>query len=314
MTATNEPDMLVVEFAGYGLMRIATDPDPTDETRGVSGYTFAFGAEPDLDRVIRLQPEAKYIRSHAPDPMGVFVTGASRRFAEPGKADQNLPLLVGAKMDWEDGPKLENRNLILTVAGLEPIVPFNLRIWNDEIDIYRTVPIDPGDPTQRVYKASSANLARMAAYGMYPEPDTVRRATGLWDPYKRLLERIALLEKDKKALEALPKSQANEDLLAVIDGRLAQLAIGRDDPSNRRVANSVMVERFGFGMDGGKCAISGQQDKVLGGKLDAAPYGPAGPDGNPTPSGWQISFWIGAWDADLLCAFFQGTLKAPYAA
>lgn len=310
MTATKEPDMLVVEFAGYGLMRVPTDPDPTDETRGVSGYTFAFGPEPDLDREIRLQPAAKYIRSHSPK-MGVFVTGATRQFAQPGKPDKPLPLLIGAAMDWEDGPKLENRNLILTVAGMEPISPFNLRIVNDKIDIYRTVPINSGDPTQPVYKASAANLSRMAAYGMLPEPDTVRRATGMWDPYKRLLERIALLERDKHELEAQPKTQKNEDLMAVIDGRLAQLYIGRDDPSNRRVANSVMVERFGFGMDGGTCAVKGQEDEVLGGKLYSAPFGPGG---NQSPSGWKIAFWIGGWDADLLCAYFQGTLQAPYAA
>jgi hypothetical protein len=313
MKAITEPDMLVVEFAGYGLMRIPTDPDPTDETRGVSGYTFAFGNEPDLDRAIYLQPPANYIRSHSPDPIGVFVKSASRRFAQPGKPDQDLPALVGAKMNWEGSPKLENRNLILTVAGMEPISPFNMRIKNDNIDIYRTVPINPGDRHQPVYKASSGDLARMAAVGMLPEPDTIRRATGMSDPYKRLLERIALLEKDKTALEAQPPSQANEDLLVVIEGRLAQLRIGRDEPSNRRVANSVMVERFGFGMDGGDCVIGGDQGKVLGGTLDPAVVGPKGPDGNPTPSGWQIAFWIGGWDADLLCAYFQGTLMAPYA-
>jgi hypothetical protein len=314
MTANALPDMLVVEFAGYGLMRIPTDPDPTDETRGVSGYSFAFGAEPDLDRVIRLQPEPKYIRSHSHDPMGVFITGASRRSSDPDKAPQDLPGLVGAKMDWEDGPKLENRNLILTVAGMEPINPFNMRIKNDKIDIYRTVPINPADPAQPVYKASSENLGRMAAYGMYPEPDTVRRATGLWDPYRRVLERIELLKKDKDIVEKEPMSQDKEERLAVINGRLNQLYIGRDDPSNRRVANSVMVERFSFGMDGGACKIAGDQAGVLGGKLDAAPFGPKGPDGQPSPSGWHISFWIGAWDADLLCAWFQGTLLAPYAA
>lgn len=312
MTATSQLDMLVVEFAGYGLMRIPTDPDPTDETRGVSGYSFVFGKEPDLDRIIRLQPEPEFIRTHSPSPMGVFVTGASRRFAKPGKPAQDLPGLVGAAVDWEDGPKLENRNLILTVAGMEPICPFNMRIKNDDIDIYRTVPINAADPSQYVYQASAANLSRMAAFGMYPEPDTVRRATGMSDPYKRVLERIALLEKDKAKLEAQPRTEANEDLLAVIDGRLAQLYIGRDNPSTRSVANSVLVERFGFGMDGGTCTISGRQEEVLGGELNIANFGPGGSKDNPIPSGWQIAFWIGGWDADLLCAYFQGTLQAPY--
>ena len=39
---------LVLTFQGWCLILVATDPDPSDEPRGVSGYTFAFGAEPDL--------------------------------------------------------------------------------------------------------------------------------------------------------------------------------------------------------------------------------------------------------------------------
>lgn len=311
MTALKLPDMLVVEFSGYALMRIPTDPDPTDEPRGVSGYTFVFANEPNLDREIRLQPDARFIRSHSPQPMGVFVKRAEKRFADPGKVAQDLPGLVGAKMNWEDGPKLENRNLILTVAGQEPIIPFNMRISNDDISIYRTVPINSADPSQPVYKANPGDLARMAAYGMYPEPDTIGRATGVTDPYKRLLERIALLEADKAQLEAAPPSEDAGNRLAVINGRLKQLRIGRDNPNDRRVANSTMVERFSFGMDGGNCEIEGAQDRILGGTLNDAPFGPAG---KPAPSGWQISFWIGAWDSDLLCAYFEGTLLAPYTA
>jgi hypothetical protein len=32
-------------------------PDPSDEPRGVSGYTFALAGEPDLDRLLHLQPD-----------------------------------------------------------------------------------------------------------------------------------------------------------------------------------------------------------------------------------------------------------------
>ncbi len=37
--------MLVVNFAGWFQCRLATDPDPTDEPRGVSGFTFALAGE-----------------------------------------------------------------------------------------------------------------------------------------------------------------------------------------------------------------------------------------------------------------------------
>jgi hypothetical protein len=33
----------------------------------------------------------------------------------------------------------------------------------------------------------------------------------------------------------------------------------------------------------------------------------------PVP-GWQVYFWIGAWDPDVMCAFMQGSLEIPYQA
>ena len=43
--------MLVIEFNGWFQCRLATDPDPYDEPRGVSGYVHAYAGEPDLDRL-----------------------------------------------------------------------------------------------------------------------------------------------------------------------------------------------------------------------------------------------------------------------
>ena len=42
-------------FEGYWQCRQATDPDPSRDPRGSSGYTYAVGAENDLDQIIRLQ-------------------------------------------------------------------------------------------------------------------------------------------------------------------------------------------------------------------------------------------------------------------
>ena len=47
--------LLAIEFEGYFMCRLATDPDPTNERRGASGYTMAIAGEPDMDQAIRLQ-------------------------------------------------------------------------------------------------------------------------------------------------------------------------------------------------------------------------------------------------------------------
>ncbi|HEV8582914.1 MAG TPA: hypothetical protein VGX68_27935, partial [Thermoanaerobaculia bacterium] len=47
--------LLEMQFQGYFMCRIATDPDPTNEQRGVSGYTIALLPEDVLDQVIRTQ-------------------------------------------------------------------------------------------------------------------------------------------------------------------------------------------------------------------------------------------------------------------
>ena len=69
--------MLRLSFEGWFQCRLATDPDPPDEVRGVSGWTFAVAGEPDLDRVIRLQPAGTITRSGGPT-VGVTVTKAER--------------------------------------------------------------------------------------------------------------------------------------------------------------------------------------------------------------------------------------------
>src|SRR5947209_12212357 len=120
---------LRISFGGWCLIRLATDPDPTDEPRGVSGYTFAFGNEPDLDRIIYLQPPAySFKRSHGPE-IGVRVLEAHR-------ITPNRKIAIGALRDARvellDRPKLENRNWALTLPGFEPIVPFHLHITGKE--------------------------------------------------------------------------------------------------------------------------------------------------------------------------------------
>src|SRR3712207_6795158 len=122
--------MLTLNFEGWFQCRLATDPDPSDEPRGVSGWTFALAGEEDLDRVIRLQGPVSP-RSHGPE-VGVSVRTVSvdeRRVAEHP--------LVGARVELLDEPKFEGRNGIVAEDAAECIHPFHLRVRCGDVTLRR---------------------------------------------------------------------------------------------------------------------------------------------------------------------------------
>src|ERR1044071_301996 len=60
---------LDINFDGYFMCRLATDPDPTNEERGMSGYTMALANEDPLDQVIRLQMSPEWLERNARPPL-----------------------------------------------------------------------------------------------------------------------------------------------------------------------------------------------------------------------------------------------------
>lgn len=280
-----DPVRLVISFAGWGLLRLPTDPDPSDELRGVSGYTFAFAGEPDLDRVLHLRPPQDFTpRSHSP-ALGVTVRTDG----------QDLPALAGAAVNLLGAPMLENRNWTLTLPGFEPIVPFELQVAGAGVKIQRNAPLNPADPDQPVWQASEQQLAAQGAAGMAYEPATVGEATGIWDSLAVVIERLAALRQELAELES---HGGNPTAIAALQGRIAELEFAVANPSDRRVVARNFVERFGFPMTG---AASVQVDSPdpLRGTLDAE-------------TAWSVSFWLGAWDPDLLCLYMSGALEVPY--
>ncbi len=275
---------LTLGFSGWCLMRLATDPDPTDEPRGVSGYTFAFGDEPDLDRLVRFQPPAGLIRPNGEDwRFGVLVTNAIG-----GTDDQELPDLVGATVDLVGEPKMENRNWTLTLPGQEPIVPFQLRIARADppLAIGRDGPLTAGNLAQ----ATPDQIAVYSAQGFVAEPHTVGYATGIWSSLTVARRRLQWLQH---------RPSRGVGGTAVRAGRIAELQKAVADPSDRRIQARYFIERFAFSLAGDPGTVAGDET-ALGGKLDVS-------------APWQVAFWIGAWDADLLSAFVQGSLTIPYA-
>jgi hypothetical protein len=271
---------LILEFEGWCSLRLPTDPDPSDDPRGISGYTFAFAGEPDFDRVLNLQARAGMdYRSHSPQ-LGVTVRKAVRTDGYVVTAFE------GARVDLLGEPIIENRNWTLTLPGFEPIVPFHLRVAGTDAAVERMAPLNPADPSQPLWQVSQALLEAQGAQGMEYEPATVGDATGHWDPLGAVTARLAALKADLE-------HERDPTQRTALEGRIAELEFAVANPSDRRVLVRNFVERFGFVMTG-----------------DAAVEGI---EGLSTTQPWRIDFWLGGWDPDVLCLYMKGALNVPYA-
>jgi len=279
--------LLVLQYSGWVLIRLPTDPDPTDAPRGASGFTFAFGDEPDLTRCIAFDVPANYRpRSHTP-PIGVYVQSA-QRLDEQGARD--VTALQGARFRLLDDPRLENRNWTLTMPGCEPIVPFKMQITGDGVSLLATDELTSGP----LWEASNAELQRRGPPGFSLEPETAASVTGQWNSLRIVWERLEALKQEYDALKS-QGGPAGE--LAVLKGRITQLEYAVQDPSSRPVSARAMVERFGFVFN--QPGIVTGDGSLLGRPVTAA-------------NTWGINFWLGAWDADLMVAYMKGSLTIPY--
>src|SRR5262245_57958988 len=137
---------LDINFEGYFMCRLATDPDPTNEERGMSGYTMAFATEDPLDQVVRLQVDKLWLERNARPPlldMKITLGVTVRSVMFEGVPYNGARRAIGAKvyLDGVDfplpGPTFESRNSTVGSDDSFAFVvnPFNLRIENDETGV-----------------------------------------------------------------------------------------------------------------------------------------------------------------------------------
>jgi hypothetical protein len=274
--------MLMVTFAGWFQCRLATDPDPTDEPRGVSGFTFALAGEPDFDRIIRFhRPVAP--RSHAPQ-VGVFVTSVSRN----GQVSPEHPLL-GASVDLLGNPKFESRNYVVRDGSMGPIDPFHLHILGKEVSLRREDILYPDDPHVKLHHIPPAYLARRGSLQpMMVDRLKIADATGITDPIAYRKQRQGLLQADLRHTND-PVRQA------ALEKRIRELEIS--DPRKLQVITLSYYNEYRFGMNGPAEVID--PHNLLQGEVDASPD-------------WPIAFWMGGWDSDALCGYVRGMLTIPF--
>ncbi len=199
--------MLRLEFEGYYQMRMATDPDPTDEKRGVSGYTFALAGEPDFDAKIHFQPdeEGVYERDFGPSNKAAPRVGVTvRRASLDG---QPRPDLVGARVALLDAQIIEH-NGILTRNDLFIIDPLRVRVTphaadNESVLLERDDWLNPANPQMPQWEATSPMLLRRQPKRFVTNSPEVAAATGLPDPSNKSL--IANRTERRESLEALLK-------------------------------------------------------------------------------------------------------------
>lgn len=273
---------LVLAFAGFVQVRLATNPDPTDEPRGVSGYTFALPGEPDLDRVVRTS-NPRVARSHGP------AIGVTVRAVSAGGVDVPAHPLIGAALDLLGEPKFESVNEVVMEQGTEILEPFDVQLVHGGFRLQRRAFLDPARPDLTVYTAPRALLdARKATYSM-DTTTMIEAAYGTNDPAAFRSTRLAAVETELAAAKAtIPRDAVT---IAALERRASELRITGD----RRTGAMKFIEYRHFDLNGPTTLVD--PAGWLAG-LDAA-----------QPFACDVA--MGAWDADALAFYATGTLALP---
>lgn len=294
---------LLLEFEGYFQMRMATDPDPTDEKRGVSGYTFALAGEPDLDAKVHFQPDEPGVWQREFGPKGTpgpRVGVTVRRASIDGKAE---PDLEGAKVQFIDAQILEH-NGVLVRNDFFFIDPLHVRVYKDasEVLLERLDWVNPAQPSMPLWEATSAMLVRRQPRKFVSNSPEVAAATGLKDASNATL--IADRDERRANLEKLLEETSDDTQRAALVTRIEQLKIvtqwwnltqgtWKSRPIDRRAAQLALLCE-GWDID-------------MNGEVRANAVG-----GDPTRT-WPLRFWMGGWDGDALTSYVRGTWEIPLA-
>jgi hypothetical protein len=286
-------------------MRMATDPDPTDELRGLSGYTFALAGEPDLDGLLHLQPDEEGVferrfgvAADAPGPrVGVTVRHA-QSLDESTLVYTDAPEYLGARVSFA-GARLVERNGIIVRNDFFAIDPLRVQVRvGDRLILDREDLLDPNEPGVSIAEATSDMLLRRQPQNFESDSVEVAKATGL--PDASWASCFANRRIRQRNLEELYAQTTDPVERAALETRITQLNILRrwwdisdaGKPIDRR-AHQLTLQAYGWSV-----AVNGPvHANEIGANANA---------------GWPLSFWLGGWDGDALCAYVSGFLSVPY--
>jgi hypothetical protein len=279
--------MLVFHYEGWFQCRLATDPDPSDDPRGISGPTFAAVGEPDLDRVIRLQKPVAPRWPHDKD-IGVNIT----RVTWQGQDQPKHPLRNG-KVNLLNNPVFEGRNFLIAGTGREPIDPFYIELSGGGVTLRRQDFWNPMRPDMGIIEATPQELDRRQPTFTVNAP-VVAETTGIMDF-------TAFRQQRMKDLQAILSKTEEPTARAALQQRID--AIQKDGLGTYGITSAIMVflgvqEVFKFQINGSNPEVIDPQNK-LGGTVGTSQY-------------WDVEFWLGGYDVDTLVAYMKGMLAVPF--
>lgn len=313
--------LLEMQFQGYFMCRIATDPDPTNEQQGVSGYTLALVHEDGLDQVIRTQldetdPEDReFLEKNLREPaqeMGIKIAVDVNEVLFDGKRyfGPARNALLGARFHLEGtnppfpGPTFDSRN---NIVGSDDnmffvVNPFELVLKkNNGVAFQAKDYLNPANPEQKIWEIEdpqtyARRLPTSFVSGSTPAQAAIRVFDGYTyfsDRVKYLRQRIEQLEKEK----ADPKGRTE---IAALDGRIQSLLtrIYQLEFWGGRFETKLGFQlTYGFNINGPQSVDDPQN--LLGGTVVC-------------DQPWPVTFWFGSWDGDLLVGWMQGSLSVPF--
>ena len=299
---------LRIMFEGYWQCRQATDPDPSDEPRGVSGYTFAVGHENDLDQVIHLQreeiPDVDFREPHGRE-FGVHVTGAEIVGADGAPKSLDAEVGRGAKVYLRPSqcnagklPKFELRNEIIfhKLQGIiMPICPFNMEIAGDGWRLRREDPLDMTDTSLEVWQMVEG-YERRSPQGFNMVSDEVVKAIGI-DPTPDYQTAFSNYFQRRKQWLELKLAETTDPVEA--EGLKTRIWAIDFFSQDRRIESRLGLQAiWDFDIRGEDPNITGAE-RYFGGEIDTKEF-------------WRTHFWMGGFDGDLMRGYMRGYLEVPF--
>lgn len=327
---------LTIRYEGYWQCRQATDPDPSGDPRGASGYVFATGRENDLDQIIRLQRDEiedcdfrTVPEERSSTRFGVFVRAVEcdgRPWA-PGQA------LVGGPVRWlpagkkDEGPRFEMRNTITfhpnTRGIFIPIIPFCIQITDPagEIELRRSDPLDPENPGREIWEIADLDVyKRRCPVRFVGCSDEVMEAIGLQIPDSVAPQVQSGIHPDPRATLQQedwgdPSGAFNDYFqrrkewleLAILEAQHRRDHVEREALRMRLFAltfTDAFEDRLGLQAIWDHDVVG--NDAVVRG---AEKLGSAISVDEP----WHVHYWMGGFDGDLARGYLRGTLEVPFA-
>lgn len=294
---------LTVEFRGWYQCRMSTDPDPTWERRGVSGYTLAYGNENDFDTIIRLQRDEIADVDYRPAEPGVAEVGVKVTASRVSGAE--FPLLAGARLRLDGDPTYALWNQVLGdgVQRLAPIIdPFRLHVEGEGGTLLsRGDPLPGNEPLWRLGADPAEYADRVPAYvrrsdevilalGLAPE-DLSENHRSPWFERRRLWLDQAIDDSPAGSLE----QGGFEHRAAVID---AYSAKATNFFLDNRLGLQAVWDHPVRGDDAHVSSNVANALAELGHRVDVA---------RP----WHVRYWHGGWDGDLMRGLMKGRLAVP---